>query len=89
MAVCRCICRNVRFADLLASATRGEADFARVVNTSDCGSGCGMCLPYILQGLRTGRADQPILDAKTFDALMQECLVLLNPDTQVVPSAQP
>ncbi len=73
MRVSRCVCRNLSFATLLADARAGGLTLDQLVDSTGCGTGCGLCLPYILRVLRTGEAEQGILSAAEFDRLMAEC----------------
>lgn len=59
--VTRCICHDVLFAELIALAAREGLDFAALRDRTGCGTGCGMCEPYIHAALRTGRAAQPVM----------------------------
>lgn len=72
MRVSRCVCRGISFATLLAEARAGGLTLDQLVDSTGCGTGCGLCLPYILRALRTGEAEQDILSASEFDRLMAE-----------------
>jgi len=61
----RCICHDVRFTTLHDFAqSRDSCDNEDVViairRTFGCGSGCGLCVPYIREMLRTGRTSLPV-----------------------------
>lgn len=61
MAVDRCICHNLRFSDLFALARREALDAEALSARTGCGTGCGLCVPYIVLMLQTGRTDFPVL----------------------------
>ncbi len=63
----RCICYDVRFTTLLDFArSRDACDNAEedvliaIRQTFGCGSGCGLCVPYIRLMLRTGETSLPV-----------------------------
>ncbi len=61
MSVDRCICHDVPFEDLLAMVPEVGASFEALSARTRCGTGCGMCRPYILVMLKTGRTRLPVL----------------------------
>lgn len=61
MAVDRCICKQVPFATLKALADIGIRDLDELSRRTGCGTGCGMCIPYIRVMLATGVTDLPVL----------------------------
>lgn len=61
MAVTRCICTDITFAELLDISKHGAQQFEELQRRTGCGEGCGTCIPYILLTLETGRSDHPIL----------------------------
>lgn len=64
MAVNRCICHMVPFADALALARRnGCATVAALQGHTPLGTGCGLCIPYMQRALATGETDLPVLGA--------------------------
>jgi bacterioferritin-associated ferredoxin len=70
MAVDRCICRNVRFADALEIARRERvATVAELQRHSSLGSGCGLCVPYMQLAIASGVSDLPVLDARRCEEL--------------------
>ncbi|MDX2016082.1 MAG: (2Fe-2S)-binding protein [Planctomycetota bacterium] len=70
MAVDRCTCHGVTFADLKRIAEMTNADFEQLVKKTNCGAGCGLCLPYIRVMLRTGRTELPILTPDEYRKLI-------------------
>ncbi|MCE7935952.1 MAG: hypothetical protein DYG96_15355 [Chlorobi bacterium CHB2] len=70
MAVDRCICNNVPFADaLLLARQRGCTTVAQLQAFSALGTNCGRCIPYMQLALLTGRSDLPVLDDATQEEL--------------------
>ncbi len=70
MSVDRCICRNVLFRDLLVAARATGADLARLQEDTAIGTGCGMCVPYAMAALRTGKPRVPVMSDAEFDRLL-------------------
>jgi len=63
MAVNRCICHKITFADALTLAAEHRcATVAELGEHCALGSGCGLCVPYMQRALRTGEVDLPVLD---------------------------
>ena len=61
----RCICRDVSFETLRDFAASQETDdhemLLRAIRLSyQCGSGCGLCVPYIRTMLQTGKTRLPV-----------------------------
>lgn len=54
MHVDRCVCRNVTFARLRGLAELYGPSIEPLAALTGCGTGCGLCRPYILRMLRTG-----------------------------------
>jgi bacterioferritin-associated ferredoxin len=61
MAVNRCICANIPFTELRKLADTGIRDLEELGRLTNCGKGCGMCIPYIRVMLATGQTDLPVL----------------------------
>ena len=57
----RCVCRQVPFAALIQLRHQTGADLPELQRRTSCGTGCGLCLPYIRVALATGRSRLPIL----------------------------
>ncbi len=72
MAVNRCICHDVAFSRLKDVAARVGPDLDTLSRETGCGTGCGMCVPYIIYMLRTGKTSVPILSEAQIEALMQQ-----------------
>ncbi|MFO0859435.1 MAG: (2Fe-2S)-binding protein [Phycisphaerales bacterium] len=68
----RCVCRNVPFTELKKLADAGIRDVDELSGRTGCGTGCGMCIPYIRVMLKTGVTDLPVLFEKQIDAILNE-----------------
>ncbi|TVQ63563.1 MAG: (2Fe-2S)-binding protein [Phycisphaerales bacterium] len=74
MSVDRCMCHDVTFAELRELADRGAGDLQALARETGCGTGCGLCVPYIRVMLRTGQTVLPVMTASEFRALIgTEC----------------
>ncbi|MEP7326795.1 MAG: (2Fe-2S)-binding protein [Gemmatimonadota bacterium] len=49
-----CVCRNVRFEDVLSQARRNGWSLEDIMLNTGCGAGCGLCRPYLRRMLATG-----------------------------------
>lgn len=67
MRVDRCICHGVTFAELLRLARDRGLGLEELSELTGCGTGCGMCVPYIRAALRTGRAELPVLSPASLE----------------------
>ncbi|MFA6044333.1 MAG: hypothetical protein WC718_05065 [Phycisphaerales bacterium] len=72
MGVNRCICRNVPFAHIAAVAREVGNDLAILSEKTGCGTGCGMCLPYIKRMLQSGRTDVPVMTHREIEELLKD-----------------
>ncbi len=82
MAVTRCICRNVTFAEFLARAKSRGGQAVEAQNSSEwftllqddtgLGTGCGTCIPYARVALRTGVCDLPVMTSDDFEQALSE-----------------
>jgi NAD(P)H-nitrite reductase large subunit len=72
MAVTRCICHDVPFSKLKELSTSLGPDIDALMRETGCGTGCGMCVPYILFMLQTGKTSVPILTKAQIESLMQQ-----------------
>lgn len=61
MAIDRCYCRQLLFRDLKEVALATGADLDQLCEKTGCGTGCGLCLPYLRVMLATGKTDLPVL----------------------------
>lgn len=73
MAVDRCTCKNVPFAQLKELADqRSETSLLDLANETGCGTGCGLCIPYIRLMLETGQTNLPVLTREEYRRLAAE-----------------
>jgi len=49
-----CVCRSIRFSDLLPDARRNGWTLEDIISQTGCGAGCGLCRPYLRRMLETG-----------------------------------
>ena len=69
MHVNRCVCHNVQFRDLLKLSERiGRSDLDALQDKTQCGRGCGLCIPYIQVAMRERLARVPLDAPKTVTA---------------------
>jgi len=55
MAVTRCVCYRRSFGELKRlAAEHGWSRVAEISQATGCGTGCGSCVPYLQQMLKTG-----------------------------------
>jgi bacterioferritin-associated ferredoxin len=59
--VFRCVCHDVRFAELVRLHRETGAGFGQLQEWTRCGTGCGLCIPYIKIALRTGESRLAVL----------------------------
>lgn len=57
----RCVCHNVLFADLIDLARRENLSPAGLSARTQFGTGCGLCVPYVILALRIGKSELPVL----------------------------
>lgn len=55
------MCRGVLFAEALRLKRETGATEEEIRQRTGCGSGCGMCVPYLRVALATGRARLPVM----------------------------
>lgn len=53
----RCVCFDTTLEKILKLALEKNYSFEQVLNTTNCGSKCGMCKPYIKKCLETGQTE--------------------------------
>ncbi len=71
MPVDRCVCRKIAFSELLELAQEVGPDFDALARETQCGSACGMCVPYIQLMLRTGRTSLPVMRPEDIKRMLQ------------------
>lgn len=72
MSVDRCVCHDVSFTFLKELSRREGLDFAGLRRRTGCGSGCGLCEPYIRLMLSTGGVAVPVLSAEEVARIMAD-----------------
>lgn len=70
MAIDRCYCLQIRFSDLKALAEKSGAGVDSLSKATGCGTGCGLCIPYIRVMLKTGQTDLPVLSPVEVNRLL-------------------
>jgi bacterioferritin-associated ferredoxin len=75
MPVDRCVCRKIAFSELLQLAQEIGSDFDALARQTQCGSACGMCVPYIQLMLRTGRTSLPVMRPEDIKRMLQTASV--------------
>lgn len=68
MTVTRCVCFDTAFADIWAMLRDGKS-LADVHAATGCGGRCGLCIPYILAMLKTGKTELPVMWKQDFESL--------------------
>ncbi len=59
MPIDRCVCFNVLFSELKQYADSRPCRYEDMRRRFNCGRGCGLCVPYIRELLRTGQTSFP------------------------------
>lgn len=72
MGVSRCICRDVPFARIAEVAREVGPDLGKLSAVTGCGTGCGMCMPYIKRMLLTGQTNVPVMTHREIEALLKD-----------------
>ena len=67
--VSRCVCMDVSFAELKSLAEREGIDADEACRRTGCGSGCGLCAPYIRAALAIGVTELPVMGATELERL--------------------
>lgn len=72
MGVNRCICHDVPFTEL-KSMLEGDpgTTLHELARKTGCGTGCGMCVPYIKRMMETGETDLPVMTRAEFEQAAQ------------------
>ena len=67
MGVNRCICHDVPFTDLWAMLQDDpKPTLHELARRTGCGTGCGMCVPYIKRMMESGETDLPVMSREEF-----------------------
>ena len=72
MAIDRCVCYRLPFAELQRLAGEVGADYARLSELTKCGTGCGLCVPYLKLMLLTGNTSFPVLSPARLQKMVRE-----------------
>lgn len=70
MGVDRCICHNVTFSRLKDECLRVGSDLESLARATGCTTNCGMCKPYVLLMLESGRTVFPVLSQPMADQIL-------------------
>jgi len=54
MRIDRCVCVQSSFAEAIEVSRREGLTLAQLESRLGCGTGCGLCRPYLRRALRTG-----------------------------------
>lgn len=72
MAVDRCVCHRVTFAALKEMAAQTGGGIDDLSEATGCSTSCGLCRPYVLLMLKTGRTSFRLLSAREARAILDE-----------------
>lgn len=72
MPVDRCVCHCVPFTELKELAEAGMDTIDQLADETGCGTGCGMCEPYVRLMLKTGETSFPVMPPQTLERALQE-----------------
>lgn len=72
MAVDRCACHDISFAELKRLTCTLGCDLGAIKSSTGCATSCGMCEPYIRLMLRTGETRFPVLSPSQITKIMAE-----------------
>lgn len=86
MSVSMCVCHNITFDDLKGMALTDASTFETLRERTGCGSGCGMCEPYIRLMLKTGQTRFRPLTRLSIARVMAEARRDQHADTPAVPA---
>ncbi|MEO1584938.1 MAG: (2Fe-2S)-binding protein [Planctomycetota bacterium] len=72
MPVDRCVCHTVPFTELKQLADAGTDSFDDLSMETGCGTGCGMCEPYVRLMLKTGQTSFPVMPPHELDRALRD-----------------
>lgn len=72
MAVDRCVCHRVTFVALKEMAAENGGGIDELSAATGCSTSCGLCRPYVLLMLKTGRTSFRLLSAREARAILDE-----------------
>lgn len=69
MPIDRCVCRQIPFDDLRNVAAEESLGLEALLDSTGCGSSCGLCVPYIQAMLATGRTTFPVMSPRELERM--------------------
>lgn len=69
MPIDRCVCRQIQFEELRDIAAEESLGFEALLDSTGCGSSCGLCVPYIQAMLATGRTTFPVMSPRELERM--------------------
>jgi bacterioferritin-associated ferredoxin len=84
MAVTRCICHNVPFAEICRLVAEENLTFAQVVSKTRCTTGCGACGLYARVAVATGIHDLPVMTRDQLEEVLQRIAANQRPEPAAV-----
>lgn len=69
MPIDRCVCRQIPFDELRDIAAEESLGFEALLDSTGCGSSCGLCVPYIQAMLATGRTTFPVMSPRELERM--------------------
>ncbi len=69
MPIDRCVCRQIPFEELRDIAAEESLGLDALLDTTGCGSSCGLCVPYIQAMLATGRTTFPVMSPRELERM--------------------
>lgn len=72
MAVDRCVCWDLTFAELRRIAEAEGLGFDDLVNRTGCCTGCTTCEPYVRRMLKTGETQMGVMSASDVREAMRD-----------------
>ncbi|MFO0835670.1 MAG: (2Fe-2S)-binding protein [Phycisphaerales bacterium] len=88
MPIDRCVCRQIPFEELRDIAAEESLGFEALLDSTGCGSSCGLCVPYIQAMLATGRTTFPVMSPRELERMCkggQAAEVKPDPNSQSAP----
>lgn len=82
MAVTRCICHNVPFAEICRLAAEEKLPFDQIVARTRCTTGCGACGLYARVAAASGIDDLPVMTREQ----LEEILLRISAKSRPVPA---
>lgn len=70
MNVNRCVCTGVTFEDALQLAAESGLGYAQIVQRTECGVECGLCLPYLRVALLLQQPSLPVMTPEEYRKIL-------------------